>query len=356
MSSTTDYDQLRAEAAAAVNRELDAIEDPFARRARAQEIHEQATMELAVLLPDRDQLLAAAALADGRVTKQLSDALGMSYSRAEKTARRILAEGLPRRSRWNTQTNLPAVRKKFADVLPIGPDTRQQAAEVARAYETAEARQAAAHARIEAAHEAVMTAGGRRKTGPINRPDFDTIRKEARDDVREEFAKLAAGPTDRLRRAAEEVNQAEEAMAALKPERDRALASLAFYTTARGVYFSAGLTRQGYQRVLETALGLPRGHKLPPRPEQPAAARAAGVPYLKDAAKELPQIAAAYEEARARRHAATEIRNAIVRALHAEPHQRAQSDIARAIDRDPSVVKRILDSAEESPEELREDV
>ncbi|MET8405905.1 hypothetical protein [Streptomyces sp900116325] len=124
-------------------------------------------------------------------------------------------------------------------------------------------------------------AGGRVRVGALERPDFDEVRRNAEAEIRAEFATLAVAPDERLRLAAEAVDQAEEEKAALLPERDEALNSLAFYTTARGVYLSAGITRRGLLRVQQRALGLPRDANMPPRPEQPAAARAAGVRFVK---------------------------------------------------------------------------
>ncbi|MET7498049.1 hypothetical protein ABZV61_41815 [Streptomyces sp900116325] len=169
----------------------------------------------------------------------------------------------------------PADRTKAADEagLPHPDDLVDQAVTVATQYEAAEARRDAALAHLEAAHEAVRLAGGRVRVGALERPDFDEVRRNAEAEIRAEFATLAVAPDERLRLAAEAVDQAEEEKAALLPERDEALNSLAFYTTARGVYLSAGITRQGLLRVQQRALGLPRDANMPPR--------AAGVRFVK---------------------------------------------------------------------------
>ncbi|WP_326828071.1 MULTISPECIES: hypothetical protein [unclassified Streptomyces] len=87
-------------------------------------------------------------------------------------------------------------------------------------------------------------------------------------------------------------------------------------------------------RVQQRTLGLARDAKMPPRPEQPAEARAAAVRFVKDAAEELPQIAAAYEAAEARHSVAVEIRDAAI--------DWTLTRIAEFIDRDVSVIHRIV--------------
>ncbi|MGW3823383.1 hypothetical protein ACWEAF_13940 [Streptomyces sp. NPDC005071] len=81
---------------------------------------------------------------------------------------------------------------------------------------------------------------------------------------------------------------------------------------------------------------------MPPRPEQPDAARAAGVRFVKNAAEELPQIAMECEAAEARHSAAVEIRDAAILVLNAEPYGWTLTRIGEFIDRDVSVVHRIV--------------
>ncbi|MFB8025952.1 MULTISPECIES: hypothetical protein [unclassified Streptomyces] len=338
--NTTDYDKLRADSTAEVDSELDQISNPFDRRAKAEEIRDQANMEIASLRPEREELIAAVALADGKVDPAFAEAVGMGYSYVQKVARAHNSTTVDLQGRWLSAANLQTSRA--ASTLWQQPGIRERAIETAARYKAAEARRDAALAHLEAAHEAVRTAGGRTRANAL-RPDFDDVRAKARKEITDEFAALDVGPEERLRLAAEAVDQAEEEMAALLPERDAALNSLAFYTTARGVYLSAGISRQGLVRVQERALGLPRGSKLPARPEQPAAARAAGVKVVANAAEELPQIATLYEAADARHAAAVEIRDAAILTLHAEPYNWSPPRIAEVIDRDPKVVRRVVD-------------
>lgn len=340
---SADYDRLRTSAASNVDTDLAKVTDPFERRTRAEEIRDQAHTEMAALKPERDQLVAAAALADGRVTKELSDAVGMAFFYAQKIAVAHNTAHLPPGRRWSGAVGLDQARAH--NPLHREPDIRDRAIEVARKYEAAKARRAAALTHLEAAHEAVRTAGGRVRADLPQAPDFDEIRRKAAEEIRAEFAILAVSPERRLTLAADAVDQAEIEMAALLPERDQALASLAFYTTARAIYHAAGLSRQGMHRVLERALGLPRGTKLPPRDQQPTAARTAGVPFVTDAATVLPQIAVAYEAAAERRHVAIEIRTATMRTLVAEPYGWTQTRLAEAIDRDVAAVNRALNAS-----------
>ncbi len=339
--SSTDYDQIRTDAAATVAHELAQVTDPFARRIRAEEIRDQAYMELAALKPERDQLIAAAALYEP------SDNLHLRFGITYNQMKRIASAAIGTMKDPHTPPPWPADRTKAAHKagLPHTPDTVAKAVKIATRYESAEARRDAALVCLEAAHEAVRTAGGRTKVEAVARPDFTEIRRKAAEEIRAEFAKLAVAPEQRLRLAADAVDQAEDETAALLPERNQALATLAFYTTASALYYSAGLTRQGMVRVLESALGLPRGSKLPARAEQPAAARAAKVKFLKNAGEELPQIAAAYEATKARHGAAIEIRDAAIRVLHAEPYGWTQTRLAEFIDRDVAVVNRVVNAA-----------
>ncbi|MFD7764151.1 hypothetical protein [Streptomyces microflavus] len=338
MSSTVDYDKLRTDAAAEVENELSGITDPFERRSHAEELRDQANMEIASLKDERDQLIAAAALYEP--TDKLYEHFGIGYAHMKRIAGAALGLGHELRSvaPWPTD---PAQAAREARI-PRPDNLMDQAVAVAMRYEATEARRDAAVAHLAAARQAVLTAGGRTKVAPLVRPDFDIVRQNAANEIRAQFATLAVAPEERLRLAAEAVDQAEQEKANLLPERDEAVNSLAFYTTARGIYLSAGVSRQGFVRIQRRALGLPRDAKLPPRPQQPELARAAGVPLVKNAAEDLPEIAAAYEAAEARHSAALEIRDAAVRVLAAEPYNWTLTRVAECIDRDVTVVHRIM--------------
>jgi hypothetical protein len=335
------YTELRAAAAREVDAALAPITDPAQRRAAAEDIAAQASLEMAALKPERDQCLASAALHESR------EGLAADFGITHMQMRRIVSAALGTMQDGRTPgawPKDPAAAAKGAGIAHL-PDCIPQGIAAAQRYEAAEARRDAALARLQAAHEAVRTAGGRVASGPMERPDFGAIRHRATEELRAEFAAMAVTPEERLRRAADAVDQAEDEMAALLPERDQALASLAFFTTARAAYHSAGLSRQGMRRVLERALGLERGAPLPSRDQQPTAARAAGVEYVANAAEELPQIATAYEAAAARRTAAIEIRTAVIRTLNAAPYSCTQTRLAESIGRDVAIVNRSLNPA-----------
>lgn len=341
--TTTDYDQLRTKVEREVTDELAKVTDPHQRRARAVEIRDQAHQQVTALKPVRDELVVVAALADGRVTKELADSTGMAYAYAQRIAKLHHRAHLPAGRRWYGRAALEELRAR--DTLHREPDVHARAIAAGREYETARARRRAALRHIDAAHEAVLTAGGRIRVDlPDTGIDFAEVRREAAEGLRAEYAELNGGPEERLRWAAEAVDQAESEMELLQPERDQALASLFFYTTARAPYKAAGLSRQGMRLHLQRALGLPRGAKLPPREQQPAAARAAGVPFVEDAATELPQIAELYEAAAERREAAMEIRAEALRTLAAEPYGWTQTKLAEFIGRDVAVVNRAVNA------------
>ncbi|MEU5181228.1 hypothetical protein AB0G49_14360 [Streptomyces longwoodensis] len=332
------YAALREDAAREVADALAPITDPVELRTAVGNIAEQAFMEMAALKKERDQHLASAALYEYR--EGLAADFGVSYltmlrvvSRALGTMADSLTPGA-----WPTD---PAAAARAAGIPHI-PDAADRGIPIAWKYAAAEARYDAARVRREPAKEAVRLAGGRVQVPAPELPDFAEIRRRATEEIRAEFAALAVEPEDRLRRAADAVDQAEDEKALLLAERDQALASLAFYTTVRAPYRYAGISQQGMLRVLARVLGLPRGASVPTRKDQPAAARAAGIPFQADAHEELPKIAAVYEAADARRTAAIEIRTAAMRALNAKPYGWSQPRLAEFIGRDVAAVNRAL--------------
>ncbi|MET9528202.1 hypothetical protein [Streptomyces coeruleorubidus] len=340
--SGIDYDELRADAEAQVADELAEIKDPFERRRLAEEIRDQAHMELSLLADERKQLIAAAALYEPQ--DLLYQRFGISRLQMRRLAMDVLLGGLGDREEWVIPPRYPENRQQAArDAgVPHPDNVVEEAAKIAARYETAEARRDAAVAHLEDAYEAVRTVGGRFHVGPLDRPDFATIRQAAREEVTKEFAALNVSDEERLRRAAEAVDREEEKIAELLPKRDAAVCSLAFYTTARGVYFSTGITRTAVNRVLARALKLPRDTEPPKRADQPAAARAARVKFIKNADRKLPEIAKEYEAAKARQSAAIEIRDAAIRTMHAAPYGWTPPQIAEVIDRDPKAVRRVV--------------
>ncbi|MFD9248298.1 hypothetical protein [Streptomyces bottropensis] len=340
--SSTDYDKLRADAEEQVANELAEITDPFERRRLAEEIRDQAHMELSLLSEERKQLIASAALYEPQ--DLLYRRFGISRLQMRRLAMDVLLGGLGDRDDWVIPPRYPADREQAAlDAgVPHPDNVVDEAAKIAARYEAAEARRGAAIAHLEDAYEEARTAGGRYNVGAVDRPDFDAIRQAAREEVTKEFEALTLSDEERLRRAAEVVDREEETITDLLPKRDAAVSSLAFYTTARGVYFSAGVNRNACNRILVRALKLPRDSEPPKRADQPAAARAARVKFVKNAERTLPEIAKEYEAAKARQAAATKIRDAAILTMHAAPYGWSRGQIAEAIDRDEKVVSRVI--------------
>ncbi|MFF4188184.1 hypothetical protein ACFYZ9_33815 [Streptomyces sp. NPDC001691] len=341
MTSSTipqiDFDAERTAAADEITAQLANITDPRARLRSADEMREQALLEMATLRPERDELIANVALLNPH------PALHKYFGISDIALRAIVAEALgePRgRSRYPAALpEDPAKAAQDAGIRRIR-NAAKKAVETAVAFEKAEARRAAALHHIGLARAALI--GDRTNVGRLERPDFDAIRAAAADEVTKEFSLLAVGPVDRLLRAADIVNDAQAELDGLSIERDQCIASLMCYTTARGINISAGLQRTAVQRIMTKALGLPRDAKLPTREELPAAGRAADVPLIEDAHTRLPSIVREYERYRARKDTATPIRNAAILAVAEEPHGWTHEKIGPAIGRDPSLVSRII--------------
>lgn len=339
---TIDYVEIRTRAEAEVTFELAETIDPFEQRSAAREIRARARKELFSLKKERQQLIAAAALYYFR--SDLHEEFGISRLHMRRLAV-LLVLGLESREDRIVPPPWPADRVEAARAAGIRRTRNAvtKAAEIAARYEYVKARRVAADAHLESAKEMVRTVGGRFVVEPLERPDFDAIRETARQQVvGSEGLSGAVGPEERLRLAADIVDLADEEASGLLRGRNSALNTLAFYSTARGVYLSAGLTRQGMLRVMAQALRLPRFSKLPARAAQPAAARAAGVWAVPNAAAELPRLAKAYEAALARRSVAIEIRDAAVLELYSAPHNWNRARLAEAINRDQKIVARVV--------------
>lgn len=82
---------------------------------------------------------------------------------------------------------------------------------------------------------------------------------------------------------------------------------------------------------------------MPARAEQPSAARTAGVKFVKSAEIKLPKDRRGVRGAEARHLTAIEIRDEVVRILHAAPYGWTRPQLTGAIGRDHKVVDRIVD-------------
>lgn len=151
----------------------------------------------------------------------------------------------------------------------------------------------------------------------IPRPDFADIRRQATDVAAAELDAIT-DTIERGHRAGQIVHQADAATASLRPRRDAALLSLWAYERTRGVWKSSGVTEQAVVKITRAALGLADGEDVPaPGPERVAAAKAAGIVHMPTAKamRQLIDLAAQIEQARARREVALKIRNDAVKTL-----------------------------------------
>ncbi|MGC4950961.1 hypothetical protein ACLQ2N_32815 [Streptomyces sp. DT224] len=343
--SSIDYTAIRTKARAEVDDELGKIIDPRERRALAEEIRDQAHMELSMLRDERQQLVAAAALYEP--APDLHEKFGISRTHLRRLTMGLLHNDLDREQQINPPPWPPLSERAEAARnagLPHPKDAVDQATAISARYEEAAARRRAAKEHLGEAGEELRAAIGRVDVGQLERPDFATIREQARTAMLDELAAVDGSPEERLRLAAEAVDHWEEQLNRLLPERDAAMCSLAFYATAKGVYYSAGINRNACNRILARVLGVPDIADIPKRDMQPAAARAAGVRFVKKAGTKLPKIALEYEAAKARHDAALQVRRELILVMGAEPYGWEAPQIAEVIDRDPKVVRRVLDA------------
>ncbi|MFE1270560.1 hypothetical protein [Streptomyces sp. NPDC058758] len=329
MTSTlpeVDYDEIRRKAVQEVRTALRRIRDPKARRDAADEIREAAYTNMAIIRPERDQLIAAYAFhhPSEHTLLGLAAAFGISPS----AIRRIRIEALG--YTWGAPgAALPPKedRPRLADSLGLRctAETGAQAVELAVKFQENEAQWQEAYRKRGLA--AAKLASRRVPVPELERPDFKPIREAARDQVLDTFTDITR-PEERLERAAEINIDAQEQMNRLIVERDQAIASLCCYTTAKAVYFAAGLSRTGLKRVLERALKLERDAKVPTRDDLVQAGKDAGVPFVEDAHETLPKIAREYERYRAIHEAVVPIRDAAMPVLAAAPYEWTHQRIA----------------------------
>ncbi|MFJ4342618.1 hypothetical protein [Streptomyces sp. NPDC088915] len=339
---TIDYADVRAGAVADVRETLQQIADPKARRAAADEIRETAFLSMATIRPERDELIAAYALHH----PEDRDALAQAFGIVRSTLRRIQLEALGQT--WGEAgAKLPAKadRPRAAEDAGLNctDETGPKAVDLATRFQDSSARWKEALDQIGLADAEAIAASGRRVVPKLDRPDFASIRKQAEEQVNKEFATISR-PDERLERAAEIVNEAQDELDRLIEDRDKAIASLTCYTTARGINLSAGLSRTGVLRVMQKALKLGRDAALPAREQLAAAGKDAGVPMVKDAHEALPRIAREYETHRALRDAAMPIRNAAIPVMAAAPYEWAHQRIADEIGVPASYVTRTVNA------------
>ncbi|MEW1700759.1 hypothetical protein ACIQCR_16905 [Streptomyces sp. NPDC093249] len=164
-------------------------------------------------------------------------------------------------------------------------------------------------------------------------PEHAKLRADAEKDVKDELGSLAR-TDERWRRACEIVQQADLEITAHSEERNQAALSLFLYDGVRGLAGVLGVLPNAYREMRSLALyGKRKGplsvdEKRMTAQERIAAAKAAGVPYVEDAAERLPELSETVSVAQARRKAAMPfLRDAAV-ALTEEPYSWSTSQIA----------------------------
>lgn len=131
-------------------------------------------------------------------------------------------------------------------------------------------------------------------------------------------------------RAAEIVQQADIEIAAHVPDRNAAALSLWFYDGVRGLTNVLGVLPNAWRELCGEALYGDRKQTVPHMEpaERRAAAEAAGIPHISDAATKLPGLSEAVSEATARRKAAKPYRQQAALDLADPPHEWTPKQIA----------------------------
>jgi hypothetical protein len=179
----------------------------------------------------------------------------------------------------------------------------------------------------------------------IDRPDFAMYREEAAQAVAAELGPIA-DPVEILRQAVATIAEVDTEIdgdeanniPGVKAERDAAALSLWAYGYVRGIELSMGVAKNAWVKMRRNALNLAPGEGEPAATDRAAAARAAGIREIPDAAEELPRHAVQLECARARRSEAQRFRDAAVKVLRAAPYSWSQEQTAEFIGRAPSLV------------------
>ncbi|WNZ14925.1 hypothetical protein [Streptomyces sp. 11x1] len=297
-----DFDKIRQDAADALKAELDAIPTLQERRAHAHELYRQILDELAVVRPERDRLMIS--LAIYQRPRAVHEAAGCTRDVQRRTVR--TAFGL------DDATPLPPARE-WADHgraanVPFVPDAATKLPKVATQ-----------HAILLGRRRVVRDLLFPGDSVKIERLDFKTVKDEAVAEVRaalDEIKDLGA----RLKKASRIARDADAEHVVVAAERDRCALSLEFYTRARAVDKAMGVARNAFDELRRVALGLDRKTgRLPAEDEKKAAAEAADIDFVEDAAERLPDLARRAAAARSRHLTAAAIRNKTAAELDGRP-------------------------------------
>ncbi|MFE7932951.1 hypothetical protein ACFU6S_30380 [Streptomyces sp. NPDC057456] len=297
-----DFEKIRQDAADALKAELDAIPTLQERRGRAHELYRQILDELAVVRPERDRLMVS--LAIYQRPRAAHEAAGCTRDVQRRTVRAALGldEAMP----------APPARE-WADLgraanVPFVQDAAAKLPKVATQHETLIARRRVVRD--------LLFPGDSIK---LERLDFKTIKDEASEEVRTAL-KAIKDPGARLKEAARIARDADAEHVVVAAERDRCALSLDFYTRARAVDKAMGVARNAFDELRRVSLRLDRktGH-LPAEDEKKAAAEAAEIDFVEDAADRLPDLARKAAAARTRHLTAAAIRNETAAELDGRP-------------------------------------
>ncbi|MFG3132958.1 hypothetical protein ACGFZU_35320 [Streptomyces tendae] len=140
----------------------------------------------------------------------------------------------------------------------------------------------------------------------LQRPDFAQIRQQAADTLKTELEAIPA-LRERRARAHELYRQISDNLAVVRPERDRLMVSLVLYQRPRAVFEAADSSEGVQRRTVRAALGLGDNDLFPPAREWADLARAAGVPFVPDAADKLLKVATEHATLVGRRRAVRQI-------------------------------------------------
>ncbi|MFI8265332.1 hypothetical protein [Streptomyces sp. NPDC085665] len=296
------FDEIRRLAADALTSELTAIKSMRERRAKAADLYQQLLNQLAVLRTERDRLMVSLAVYER--PRAVHEAAGCSTYAQLKAVRAALG----------IDENAPTPSAKdWADLgraagVPHVKDAAAKLPNVAIQHEQLDARRVVVRD--------LLFPGDR---VALERPDFKTIKTDAIKAVEEELQAIV-DPAERLVAASRISQDADAAHALAAKERDRCALSLEFFTRARAVDKSMGVARNAFDELRRSALGLDRKKGLLPAEEhKKAAAEAADIEFVEDAAQRLPDVARQAAAARARHLKAAAIRNETAAALEGKP-------------------------------------
>lgn len=136
----------------------------------------------------------------------------------------------------------------------------------------------------------------------LERPDFAAIRATAAAATKAELDAIATS-NGRRARAAELYESITDQLTIVRAERDRLMVSLAVYQRPVDISGAAGCGKRTLLTAIRTALAVPDDEPTPAAADRAALGKKLGVPYVKNAAAKLPEVAIKHETLIAQRRA-----------------------------------------------------